>query len=322
MLQEMADEREPVPATPPRERGKQERARAWAETWTARGRAGLQRLERERPRHASVEIGFRWFVRDKQIAGGVLGGGVAYRLFFWVLAMTLLVSGGLGVASESGVAVTRGIKDSGLSAELAKSVGTAARESRSGRWWLILLGAYFTLWFSWGVLRALRLVSSAAWQIAPPKLRNPQWAILAVLSTPVILVVFSLGSEYVRAHTSPIVGLAVTLLAGVGFGALALGAMIYLPSREVPWTAFLPGAIALGVGIEALHVFTVYFLASRLENASQLYGTLGLASTALFYLFLIGRGIVWAAELNAVSWEVRHPDAPHDPDERMIFPNL
>jgi hypothetical protein len=282
----------------------------------------MLRLEHERPRHATIEVAFRWVVRDKQIAGGVLGGGLAYRLFFWVLAMTLLVSGGLGVASESGIAITRGIKDSGLGAELARSVNTAAQDSRSGRWWLIVLGAYFTLWFSWGVLRALRLVSSAAWQIAPPKLRNPHWAILAVLSTPVILATFSLGSGFVRARSSPQVGLLVTLAAGIAFGVLALLAMIWLPSRDVPWTAFVPGAITLGVGIEALHVFTVYFLANRLENASQLYGTLGLTSTALFYLFLIGRGIVWASELNAVWWEVRNPDAPHDPDERMIFPNL
>jgi hypothetical protein len=43
----------------------------------------------------------------------------------------------------------------------------------------------------------------------------------------------------------------------------------------------------------------------KLANASELYGALGLATTALFYLFLIGRGVIWAAELNAVNWEVR-----------------
>ncbi len=32
---------------------------------------------------------------------------------------------------------------------------------------------------------------------------------------------------------------------------------------------------------------------------------LGLATTALFYLFLVGRGVVWAAEANAVVWDVR-----------------
>ena len=65
-----------------------------------------------------------------------------------------------------------------------------------------------------------------------------------------------------------------------------------------------PGNVFLGLGLEALHVFTTYFLETKLANASDLYGVLGLATTALFYLFLVGRGVVWAAELNAVVWEV------------------
>jgi len=79
-----------------------------------------------------------------------------------------------------------------------------------------------------------------------------------------------------------------------------------LPSAEgTNWTAFLPGAVLLALGIEALHLFTVFYLQTKLANASDLYGVLGLATTALFYLFLIGRGVVWSAELNAVVWEVR-----------------
>jgi len=80
---------------------------------------------------------------------------------------------------------------------------------------------------------------------------------------------------------------------------------MYLPSQDVPWTAYLPGAIVFGVGLEVLHVFTTYFLQAKLASASELYGVLGLATTALFYFFLIGRGVVWAAELNATVWEVR-----------------
>ena len=82
------------------------------------------------------------------------------------------------------------------------------------------------------------------------------------------------------------------------------GSPCTFPSKDVPWTAFLPGAVFLGLGLEALHVFTTYFLETKLANASDLYGVLGLATTALFYLFLVGRGVVWAAELNAVVWEV------------------
>ena len=59
------------------------------------------------------------------------------------------------------------------------------------------------------------------------------------------------------------------------------------------------------MGFTALHIFTVYYLGEKLARSSELYGTLGLAATVLFYLFLLGRGVVWAAELNAVVWGVR-----------------
>src|SRR5436190_13230392 len=114
----MAEEQKPAvvpePSTP-------KRVRSWAEAWTARGQAGLARLEHERPRHASVEIAFRCLMRDKRIAGGVLGGGLAYRLFFWALGMVLLVSGGLGVAWHSGAAVSSDAKDVGLGSAVAHS---------------------------------------------------------------------------------------------------------------------------------------------------------------------------------------------------------
>ena len=322
MLREMSDEREPVPATPSPEQGRLERARTRAERWTARGQAAMLRLEHERPRHATVETAFRCVIRDKRIAGGVLGGGLAYRLFFWGLGMVLLVSGGLGIAWHSGTAVGQDAKDVGLGSAVAHSVTTAARESQAARWWLVLAGIFLSLWFSYGVLRALRLVHSAAWQILPPPPRNVPKAVFAVLATPVIALLLSTAAGWMRANTSALAGLVVTLLVTFGFVLIALVVSMRLPSRDVPWTAFIPGAVALGIGIEALHIFTVYFLAHRLANASELYGTLGLGATALFYFYLIGRGIVWAAVLNAISWDVRHPGSGDELEARPLFPNL
>jgi membrane protein len=80
---------------------------------------------------------------------------------------------------------------------------------------------------------------------------------------------------------------------------------MHLPAPKVPWTAFIPGAVVFALGLEGLHLFTVYYLAEKLASQSELYGALGLAASLLFYLFLVGRGIVWSAELNAVVWELR-----------------
>ena len=125
-----------------------------------------------------------------------------------------------------------------------------------------------------------------------------------VVAAPIVLLAATGTAGWVRTHAANPVGLLATLAVGAGFGVVWLWVSMHLPAKDVPWTAFLPGAVFLGLGLEALHIFTTYFLETKLANASDLYGVLGLATTALFYLFLVGRGVVWAAELNAVVWDV------------------
>jgi uncharacterized BrkB/YihY/UPF0761 family membrane protein len=277
-------------------------------TVRARGDALLGLLEGSRPEHLSIEAGFRWIARDKAIAGGVLGGGLAYRFFFWLLALAVVAAGGLGFASSSGADVEGTAGAVGLRTSLASSIGTAAEQSETGRWWLLATGVVLFMWFSWGLLRALRLVHAAAWQVKLEPLRSAPRSVATILAAPVVLIGLSAAASWARGSAGGIRGLLVTLAVSLGFGALWLLVSLGLPSADVPWTAFLPGAVLLGIGLQGLHVFTVYFLEEKLAHASQLYGALGLAATMLFYLFLIGRGFVWAAELNAVVWELRHPE--------------
>ena len=251
--------------------------RARAEALTARGQAVLERLEGERPHHASVEIGFRFLVRDRQIAGGVLGGGMAYRLFFWTLALSVLVSAGLGFAAHAGSDVDTAVSEAGLTTAVASTVSTAAEQSDAGRWWLLVIGLYLTLWFSWSLLRALRLVHAAAWQVAPQAVRNRPRAIACVVAAPVAIAAATGAAGRVRAHTASEAGLLATLLVGRGVRVPLAGRVARAAaSPDAPWTAFLPGAVGLAIGLEALHVFTVYFLANKLANSSALYGSLGL----------------------------------------------
>jgi uncharacterized BrkB/YihY/UPF0761 family membrane protein len=269
-------------------------------------------LEQRRPDHASIEAGFRWIARDREIAGGVLGGGLAYRFFFWALSWSVLTAGSLGFASYSGN-LSAAVEDAGLGESTADVVATTGQQAQSGRFWLLLVGVWLVLWFSWGLLRALWLTHAAAWRMRPPSISNGPRAYAVVLAAPLVIVAASAASGWVRANVDPSAGLVVTILVSSAFGAAWWWVSSKLPSPDLPWTAFLPGAILMGAGFTALHVFTVYFLAEKLANSSQLYGALGLAATMLFYLFCIGRGVIWAAELNAVVWEARHPGpAPSD----------
>jgi len=287
------------------ERGATEARPNWIAIARGRGEALLAKLEASQEAHPSVEVGFRWLLRDKEIAGGVLGGGLAYRFFFWVLALSLLTSAGLGFAASADADVDDASAEAGLSDSVQTTIATAASQSENGRWWLLVLGIFFTLWFSLGLVRALRLVHSAAWRIAPQPLSHAPQSIVVVVAAPFAFALTSALAGWVRADIGFVPGLAATLATCAGYGLFWLWASAHLPAPDVPWLAFVPGAVLFAIGLEALHVLTVYYLADQLADQSALYGALGLAASLLFFLFLIGRGVVWSAELNAVVWERR-----------------
>jgi uncharacterized BrkB/YihY/UPF0761 family membrane protein len=79
-----------------------------------------------------------------------------------------------------------------------------------------------------------------------------------------------------------------------------------LPGGEAGWLALLPGAAIVGVGLLLVNVFNVYVTTRLVENRANTYGVLGVAAALLFSLFLVGRVVVIAAELNASIDQHRH----------------
>jgi len=57
--------------------------------------------------------------------------------------------------------------------------------------------------------------------------------------------------------------------------------------------------LLVAAGAQALHLFTTLFLGPRLTNATELYGALGIATTILFWFYLVGRLVLAGAMLNA-----------------------
>lgn len=46
-----------------------------------------------------------------------------------------------------------------------------------------------------------------------------------------------------------------------------------LPRLGVGWKGLIPGALMVGIGAQAFHRFAIWFLAPKLANATQLYGS-------------------------------------------------
>ena len=262
----------------------------------------LRQIQDMRSRNRVVETGFRVLERDARIAGGVLGGGLAYRLFFWTLALSVLLFGGLGFTSAGDA--ESAANSASLGSNFATTIGNAAAQSQASRWWLLVTGIVLVIWFAFMLLRALRLVQASAWQVPSghgfPRPTN----VLTVIAVPAVFVLVSALTGVAANLLGPFSGVVAFLLGIAIVTGLVMLGMSWLPSKPAPVYAHLPGAIVLAIVIQTLGAVGEFFIANQLASSEALYGVLGLAGTLLFVLYVIGRTTVWACELNAITWDV------------------
>lgn len=276
--------RERVSAAVARARLESERAREYAVD--ARARSPL------------VDLAFRVAERDRLHLGGLLAGALAFRLFLWLLPFTLLLVGAVGaVTAADGEAPGDLSEELGLQGVLADLVKDGAEQR--GWWIALLIGLFGTAYAGIGAARALRISHAAAWGIRPGRGPNPLRASLWLFGVVLVLLCTSAFSTWLREHIG-IVGSVVTIVAvGVVYFLVWMRISSVLPRRDVPTRALVPGAVLVAVGLQGLHLFTVYYLSDRAERATSLYGAIGAALTLLLWLFIISRLLVAGAVLNA-----------------------
>lgn len=273
------------------------------ESVRARARDRRTQLEEARATVPVVDAGFELVERDSAIAGGILAGALAYRIFIWLLPLALVLVGGLGVLSDmTGRSPSDVADEAGLTGLVTVSVASAA--SSSARWYALIFGIAILLYTTRSLLRAFVAVHRLAWGEratgSPPSLK----ATLAFLA---FLVAVFAGAALARAIRvqSEAAGLVVALLILAVYLGAWLALSVRLPHAAVGWQALLPGAVLFAVGMQAFHLFTVYFLADYASSKQGTYGALGLAAALLFGLYLVGRLVIASAVLNATLHDRR-----------------
>ena len=118
-------------------------------------------------RHISLAVPFRAAERNRRVAASVLAGGIAYRLFLWLLPLGLILGGALGLmdADSTEAALTTG----GLPAAVVDVIGDVARAAGSDWWWLLGVGVPLLLWAGYSGAKAVQLIHSLVWDEPPPR---------------------------------------------------------------------------------------------------------------------------------------------------------
>lgn len=279
------------------------------------------RAEELEARHTSVRVALSAYRRDRRQAGGLLAGGLAFRLFLWLLPTALAVASLVRLIANLADRSVEGLaEDAGLAASLARTVAQGAKASGRGALPLFLLGVVLMLWAAIGMVKALRVLAAVTWQIAPGPLKGAlRWAAgfsgvaLGVMGLPILL-----GPLYGGSFFSDLVATLVTIAV---LSALMVWVVGRLPHPEdVGWTGFLPGAVLVGLGAEVLRLVTAIYLAPKLGRTVDLYGALGLAAVFLVWLYLIGRILVAGFALNAERWRAALGAEAADGDGASLSP--
>ena len=292
--------RDDEPSAPPGyEPGPIARLVPWVKDISASAR---RRAERERDRHASVDVGFRMAERQRRVAAMVLGGGIAYRLLFWLLALWVVLSGVLGFFDPVRVGTT--LEQHGVADWIATAVEDLARSSAGNEWWLLLVGGWLVLSTGYSCSKTLVLVHATIWRVRPARAVRPFHASLVFSGYTLGFFVVLSAARWLREQNA-LGGLVATMLVlGVAFG-FWLVVSHALPNAASGWLELVPGAVVVAVGFQVIHLFTIYFLGPRLNSATQLYGVVGVFTTTLFWFYCFGRLIVAGIALNVAFADTR-----------------
>jgi len=311
----MADTPEPSPGAagpPPQEPSKRtlrERAGDARQRAEELKRQAAERVEQERERRRSVAAAVETYERDRQRAGGLLAGGLAFRFFLWMLPFALLVVTVVSFVAELGDRTPSEVAEQmGVSAAFAGTVAQAVRDSDNARIVLLLLGLYLTYAAGKSLVKALVVTHTVAWQL-PDRPRVRGWRGSVVFSgTALGLLAIQVALQWVSGH-GLVTYLLTTAISVAIFAAVAVMASRALPHAEgVPWTSFVPGALVFALGVSVLRLVSVAYLAPRLARTPELYGAMGLAAVYLLWLFILARAIVASAFTNATLWYRDHPE--------------
>lgn len=263
--------------------------------------------------------GFGWLIvvldvqrRFGELRGGMLAASVTLTAFLSLFPLLVVAVAVLGFVSTGTVDLpgrlvdALGIPPGGPTAEQIRSAIATAEDSRRVA---SVIGLAGLAWSGFGLVNALENTHDVAWQREGRGLKGRLFA-LAWLAGATVLFAASFAATAVLnllpASLAP-VGIAVgAALAGVLF----VWSGVVLTNAELPWRAFVPGAIFGAIGFEILKVGGSIYVPRVVASASALYGTLGTVFALLAWLFFFGRLFVYAAVVNVVRWETKHGTDP------------
>ena len=242
---------------------------------------------------------------ERELGGGLIAGGVAFRIFLWLVPLGLVVAAVLSFwSTQDEDGFESSVQSFGIGAAAAQAASEALEYGDRNAVVVLLFGLVLLAWFTIGALRALNLAYALAWRLEPPRIRRPLHAIAVFNGLFLLAFVATLAEAWLHDRIGDTALLTTVGAFAVGV-AIALWAMWLLPHRATRARELLPGAVLVAVGNQLVQIAVVFYFAPRLGRSEETYGAFGAAATMLVWLYVLSRLATEAAFLNATLWDRR-----------------
>ena len=272
----------------------------WSKTTASATQQRLERLLDEHRDRAVVDLGLRWYERDRDAAGTLVGSAIAFRLFLFFVPLLLFVVGLAGFLAN--YVESQDVADLGVTGNLARQMNDALTQPNSTRWIATLAGLFGMLAAGRSLTKVMAAASCLAWG-RPVRAKASVRAIGATVGLVVGLGLVSGMVNKIR-HDLGIGAAGVSFIAAFAlYGTAWLLLSLVLPRTTSDPGALLPGAVLVGATLSGLQAISQLYLPNRFSQASELYGAVGIAIVTLGWFFIMGRVIVLSLSLDAVVYE-------------------
>lgn len=285
----------------------------------------LRALDRYQQHHAPLAVPAAVVKKFGDDDGGDLAALIAYRAFFSLFPLLLLLTTVLGYVLAGNPDLRQEAVDSTLTQfpVIGEQIGSS---SLKGSGVALAIGIAGSLWAGFGVVLATEGALDRVWAV--PRRDRPNFltsrlrALVLLLVLGALTIASTVASGLVGGGAGPL-GPIGGIALSVALNLLVFGAVfMLLGRRSLPLGGLLPGIVLAAVCWSALQLVGGYFVSHQIRNATPTYGTFALVLGLLVWVYLGAMLTVFSAELNVVRarglWPRSLLGIEREEDERVM----
>ena len=282
-------------------------------------------IDRYQQRHAALAVPLAVVKKFGDDQGGNLAGLIAFRAFFSLFPLLLLLTTVLGYVLAGNPDLRQEAVDSVLTQfpVIGEQIQVGSLE---GNGVALVVGVFGSLWAGFGVVLATQHALDRVWAVPfrdrPDFLTSRLRALVLLIVLGTLTLASTVASGLVGGG-SGLLGPAGGIAISIAINLLVFGALFsLLGAREASFSKLLPGVVLAAVCWSGLQLVGGYFVSHQVRDAAPAYGTFALVLGLLVWINLGAMLTVLAAELNVVRerrlWPRSLLGAGREEDERVM----